>query len=186
MSQDGDGVTEDSGDVFCTEPPSPTRPPAPGPVTTEQPPTYTSPPCRSVSPWDGVTEDSGDVFCSPPDDPTRPPPPAPIIGCTGTVTFPEQLDSIRDCTVLNGAIEVHNSTITMINLPLIEQITGKVFLEDQQLSVTPLDLTTKDAPMEVKAGSKRFVRYSLSSKNTLPVICSSNGRLIIVIVELWY
>ena len=60
---------------------------------------------------------------------TRPSSQEPIIGCTGTVTSQAQVDSVRDCTVLNGAIDFHNSTITMINLPLLEQITGKVFLE---------------------------------------------------------
>ena len=48
-----DGVTEDSGDVFCTEPPSPTRPTpqVPGPVTTEPPsdgPTFG---CRIFLGW---------------------------------------------------------------------------------------------------------------------------------------
>ena len=82
--------------------------------------------CRGVSSWDGVTEDSGNIFCSP--EPTRPSSQEPIIGCTGIVTSQAQLDSVRDCTVLHGSIDFYILTITVINLPLLEQITGEVFL----------------------------------------------------------
>ena len=142
-----DGVTEDSGDVFCTYPDDPPgqnppgqNPVTPEPVTPEQvtpessndrtPFRWAQCPigCRSVSSWDGVTEESGDVFCEP--EPTRPSSPEPLIGCAGTVTSQAQVDSVRDCTALYGSIDFESSAITVINLPLLEHITGKVLLED--------------------------------------------------------
>ena len=100
----------------------------PDPVRPELPSNDPSFVCRSVSSWDEVTETSGDVFCTYPNDPPPPSSQEPIIGCTGIVTSQVQLDSVRDCTVLYGSIDFYYSTITVINLPLLERITGQVFL----------------------------------------------------------
>ena len=198
-----DGVTEDSGDVFCSEPPSPTRPTPqePEPVTTEPEPVTPEPApvpepvtpepvtpepvrpelpsndpdvifCRGVSSWDSVTEDSGDVFCDP--EPTRPSSREPLIGCAGTVTSQAQVDSVRDCTVLNGSIDFHRSDVTMINLPLLEHITGKVLLEDND------SLTNLLLPALTSIEGVFIFRFNGVTEISLPALKSIGGYVEII------
>ncbi len=54
----------------------------------------------------------------------------PNMECVGDVTSQAQLDSVRDCTVIWGSIRFNDSDVTVINLPLLEEITGRVFLQD--------------------------------------------------------
>ena len=142
---------------------------APGPVTTELPSNDPTRFCRGVSSWDEVTEDSGDVFCIPV--PTRPSSQEPIIGCTGTVTSQAQVDSVRDCTVLNGSIDFHRSDVTMINLPLLEQITGKVLLEDND------SLTNLLLPALTSIGASFVVRSNGVTEISLPALKSIGGSV---------
>ena len=179
-----DGVTEESGDVFCSEPPSPTRPtpqepaPVPEPVTPEpvRPELPSNDPnvifCRGVSSWDGVTEESGDVFCEP--EPTRPSSREPLIGCAGTVTSQAQVDSVRDCTVLYGSIDFDSSAITVINLPLLEHITGKVLLEDNYR------LTDLLLPALTSIEGVFIFRFNGVTEISLPALKSIGGYVEII------
>ena len=125
--------------------------------------------CRGVSSWDGVTEDSGNIFCSP--EPTRPSSQEPIIDCTGIVTSQAQLDSVRDCTVLWGSLQFDSSAITVINLPLLEQITGEVFL------VGNYRLTNLLLPALTSIGELFRAKFNSMTEISLPALKSVGGSV---------
>ena len=146
----------------------------PEPVRPELPSHDPSRSCRGVSSWDGVTEGFGDVFCSPPTEPVNPTSREPIFGCTGTVTTQAQLDSVRDCTVLYGSIYLRYDSVTVINLPLLEQITGEVFLSrtSRLTKILLPALTSVDTTIEID-------HNEVLTELSLPVLNTVGDRLYI-------
>ena len=86
----------------------------------------------------------------------------------------EQLDSIRDCTVLYGSIYLRYDSVTVISLPLLEQITGEVFLQgNYRLTKILLPaLTSVDTTIEID-------HNEVLTELSLPVLNTVGNRLYI-------
>ena len=163
---DKESASTPSSETITGSTPEPVRPELPS-----NDPSISGLFCRDVSSWDGVTEDSGDVFCTPAADP--PSSREPIIGCAGIVTSQAQLDSVRDCTVLYGSIDFHNSTIMVINLPLLEHITGEVFLKDNYR------LTNLLLPALTSIGEVFLFQFNSVTEISLPALKSVGSSVVI-------